>query len=237
MKLFRSMKRSFQPHPGFLLASLLAGNWVVADDTHTLATGNKTTADARRVSPVQQHASATDASSATTSNITHTSGAAVTNTLPPLPPGVVELKFSEFFRQPIGPRGLDYTDRLRSLEGRRIRILGYMVRQDRPADHGFLLAPLPQTLHEEEYGLCDDLPATTLHVFTTPEAPGQTAFTPGLLLLTGKLRLGNRLELDGRTSTVRLELDPPTPDQQAAMARANPKPADAGAEAHTGPGR
>ena len=52
-----------------LLGFLLTGSTVVADDVSNLATGNKTTADARRVSPVHLHASATDATSATTLNL------------------------------------------------------------------------------------------------------------------------------------------------------------------------
>lgn len=143
-----------------------------------------------------------------------------TNALPPLPPGVTELKFNEFFRSPTGPRGLELTDTLRRLEGRRIRILGYMARQTKPVDRCFLLAPVPLTLNEIEYGHADDLPAATLHVFTTEEAPVQTPYTPGPLFLTGKLSLGNRLEADGRTSTVRLFLDPPTLEQKQAMEQA-----------------
>lgn len=142
------------------------------------------------------------------------------NALPPLPPGVSELKFSDFFRQPIGPRGLEYTDQLRSLEGRRIRILGYMVQQTKPVDRCFLFAPMPVSLNEHEYGHADDLPATALHVLTDEAAPAQTPFTPGPLLLTGKLSLGNRTEADGRISTVRLLLDPPTAEQKAAAERA-----------------
>lgn len=201
----------------FLLGFLLAGSTVVADDASPIASGNKVTANPRRTSAVQPHASAMDAASATISNLNQLS---LTNTLPPLPPGVIDLKFSEFFRQPIGPRGLEYTDRLRSLEGRRIRILGYMVRQDQPVARRFLLSPVSQTLHQEEYGPCDDLPATTVHVCTSAESPTNTPFTPGLLLLTGKLSLGNRTEADGRISTVRLELDAPTPEQQSQAAHA-----------------
>ena len=203
-----------------LLGFLLAGSPVVADDADNLASGNQTPGKQdRRVSSVPLHASATDAASATTSNF-FASTPVATNALPPLPPGVTELKFSDFFRQPIGPRGLEFTDRLRSLEGRRIRILGYMVRHDQPAERCFLLAPLPLTLHEREYGHADDLPAATLHVLTTPEAPAQTPYTPGLLLLTGRLSLGNRVEADGRTSVVRLQLDPPTPGQLEAAEKA-----------------
>jgi hypothetical protein len=78
-----------------------------------------------------------------------------TNALPPLPPSVGKLKFSKFIRQPIGQRGLEYSEKLRSLEGRRIRILGYLVGQDHRAERRFRLAP-------------------KLHVFATEDAPAQT---------------------------------------------------------------
>jgi hypothetical protein len=38
-----------------------------------------------------------------------------------------------------------------------------------------------------------------------------------MLLLTGTLNLGTREEADGRISSVRLVLDPPTPDQRKAL--------------------
>ena len=201
----------------FLLGILLAGSPVVADDVN-LAPGqpanDSLTRRDRRDSSTP--ASATEAASATTPGTNQPFSILSTNALPPLPSGVSELKFSEFFRQPIGPRGLEYTAKLRRLEGRRIRILGYMTRQTKPVDHCFLLAPVPLTLNEIEYGHADDLPAATLHVFTTEDAPVRTPYTPGPLLLTGTLRLGNRLEADGRTSTVRLQLDPPTAEQKEA---------------------
>lgn len=224
VKLNQAMKRkNFWWH--FLVGALLVANTVVADDVK-LATGQHANADlVRRVSQQSSlTASATEAASATTSATNQTRlatlGGVNTNALPPLPPGVTELKFNEFFRQPIGPRGLEYTEKLRSLEGRRIRILGYMARQAQPVDRCFLLATVPLTLNEIEYGHADDLPATTLHVFTTEDAPVQTPHTPGPLLLTGKLSLGNRLEADGRTSVVRLFLDPPTPEQKQAAEQA-----------------
>jgi hypothetical protein len=111
-----------------------------------------------------------------------------------------------------------------------------MVRQDEPAAHCFLLAPGPVNLHEEEYGHADDLPATALHVITDEAGPAQTPFTPGQLLLTGKLSLGNRLEADGRISTVRLFLDPPSAEQKAAaeQALAAARKNDAAAQDHHG---
>jgi hypothetical protein len=87
-----------------------------------------------------------------------------------------------------------------------------MVREGEAHPGFFLLAPRPVTLHEEEYGLCDDLPGSTLHVFLPPGEEAITApYTPGLLCLTGTLRLGPREEADGRVSVARLELDPVRP--------------------------
>jgi len=201
----------------FLLGFLLTGSLAVADEVSPIATRNQTTVSPRAVSAIPVHASATGAVSATTSNINPT---LMTNTLPPLPPGVSELRFNEFFRQPIGPRGVEPTPKLRSLDGRRIRILGYMVRQVKPMEHCFLLAARPVTVNEVEYGFADDLPVTTLHVITASETLAVTPFTPGPLLLTGKLSVGNRVEADGRVSTVRLFMDAPSPEQLQAAAKA-----------------
>jgi hypothetical protein len=136
--------------------------------------------------------------------------------LPPLPEGVAELRFADFFKTPVGPRGLELTDRLRSLDGRRVRLLGFMVRQTDPLPHCFLLAPRPVTLHEHEYGFADELPASTVHVFTPTNLPPAVPFTPDPLLLTGTLGVGNRNEPSGRVSLVRLQLDPPTEAQRQA---------------------
>ena len=61
--------------------------------------------------------------------------------LPPLPAGVAELHFSEFFRLPAGPLGLEFTERLKSLDGRRVRIVGYVVGSDVPSPGRFILSP------------------------------------------------------------------------------------------------
>lgn len=139
--------------------------------------------------------------------------------IPQAPEGVMDLKFGELFK-PVGPRGLEHSDRLRGLDGKRVRMLGYMVKQSRPMPWTFLLSPVPVTLHETEYGFAEDMPATVLHVFTPRNATPIVPFTPGLMLLTGTLSVGNKEEPDGRVSTVRLTLDPPTPDQRAAMVQA-----------------
>ena len=141
-----------------------------------------------------------------------------TPALPPLPPGVSELTFADFYKQPIGPLGLDYSDRLKSLDGKRVRIVGYMVRQSAPVPWTFLLSPIPATLHESEFGFSEDLPSATLHVRVQRNPLPVVPYTPGPMLLTGLLGIGTQEEADGRISSVRLTLDPPTGEQQRLLA-------------------
>jgi hypothetical protein len=137
--------------------------------------------------------------------------------LPPLAEGVSDLKFKELFKSPVGDRGLEFSDTAKGLDGKKVRILGYMVRQSTPMPWKILLAPMPTTVCEREYGFADDLPASVVHV-TLPKTPSPLApFTPGPLLLTGTLHLGNREEVDGRVSAVRLDLDRPAVPPETAV--------------------
>lgn len=130
--------------------------------------------------------------------------------VPPLPPGTVQLKFSDFFERPAGPRGLVPTARLRALEGQRVRLLGYMVQQDLPLPGRFLLAQRPVILAERADGAADDLPPDVVYVqFPALSARRVVPYAPGLLLVEGQLRVGAADEPDGRVSYVRLELELP----------------------------
>lgn len=153
--------------------------------------------------------------------------------LPPPPAGVTHLDFEQFFRKPVGPRGLELTDKLQSLNGRKVRLLGYMVKQERRTPGLFLLSPVPASTHESHYGLADDLPASTVHVFVPTMKYQVLPHTPGLMLLTGTLDVGNREEASGRISTVRLTLDPP--QVTAGQAGTNAVAAVASAEVPSSP--
>jgi hypothetical protein len=123
---------------------------------------------------------------------------------------VVDLKFGDFFRRPVGPRGLEATALLRSLDGQRVRIVGYMVRQDgsNPMAGLLVLAPLPVSMGEEDESFADDLPATAVYVHLAEAQKAQRLpHMPGLMALIGTLQLGAQAESDGRRSMVRLLLD------------------------------
>jgi hypothetical protein len=129
--------------------------------------------------------------------------------LPSPPAGVTELKFSDFFVAPVGPRGLEFTKKLRDLDGKRVRILGYMVQQENALPGAFILSPYPAQIHDHDNALADSLPPAVVHV-TVPTNPDKPVpFSPRLLLLTGTLSVGNKTEPDGRMSRVRLAADAP----------------------------
>ena len=121
--------------------------------------------------------------------------------------GVADLKFRDFFRLPIGPAGLEPTERLLALDGKRVRLVGYMVEREESVPGTLILAPLPLATAESEDGAADDLPAAVAYVHLDGAAPRSLPYLPGLLRLTGTLQVGVREEADGRASTVRLQLD------------------------------
>jgi hypothetical protein len=125
------------------------------------------------------------------------------------PPGdVAELRFRDVFKLPAGPRGLELTDRLSELDGRRVRLVGYMVQAG--IDGGFVLSPLPAVLGDADEGLADDLPPSAVLVEMPDQAQLRSGHMPGLIQVTGRLRVGSAesADLPGRVFPLRLELDP-----------------------------
>jgi hypothetical protein len=132
---------------------------------------------------------------------------APTSTLPALPADIAELKFRDFFVMPVGPSGLEMTPKLLALDGRRVRILGYMAQQEDPHPGFFMLTPVPVHVAEASDGLAEDLPPATLFVhLPAAQASHVASHQAGLLVLTGTLSVGNREEGGGRISMMRLQL-------------------------------
>ena len=155
--------------------------------------------------------------------------------LPKAPAGVSDLRFDEIFRNPIGPKGLEFSPRLLELAGQRVRILGYQVKQSRPTPWTLMLAPMPLVSNEVEFGLAEDLPPTVVRVLLPRGHQPLTPHSNGLFLLTGRLEVGDREEPDGRHSLVRLHLDrdnststASTPEIRGETAPTNPLSASEG---------
>ena len=133
----------------------------------------------------------------------------------------LELGFSDFFVQPIGPRGLQPTARLLAASGHEVRLVGFMVQRELPQAGQFFLTPRPVAMAEHADGEADDLPASTVTV-VLPEAQRSrfVAHQPGPLALSGRLEYGPAEDATGRVSWVRLHLAPDALAAQPAVAAA-----------------
>lgn len=122
---------------------------------------------------------------------------------------ISELRFQDIFKLPIGERGPEPTAKLLALNHQRVRITGYQVKEGEPRAGVFILAPNPVEMSEMEDGAADDLPAATIfaHMPAT-DASKIIAYRSGPRELTGVLDIGNQEEANGRTSFVRLHIDP-----------------------------
>lgn len=120
--------------------------------------------------------------------------------------GIPEVSFRDLFRASSGASGLEYTERATALAGKPVKLHGYMVRQTQPIPWAFILSPVPQSLHEREYGECDDLPVTAIHVFLPRSSPPIPARHNGQVTVTGVLELGGHEEADGRVSPARIQI-------------------------------
>lgn len=143
--------------------------------------------------------------------------------LPPAPPGVSDLGFGEFFG-PIGDRGLEYSRKIRELDGAQVRLVGHMVREAVHTPGLFLFAGWPVSLEAKAACSVDDPPPSVVHVLVPASVDRPVPFRPGRLVLRGRLELGPRLEADGRNSVVRLILEARSAEQLLPGSAANSKP-------------
>jgi len=121
----------------------------------------------------------------------------------------IDLRFAGFFKRPVGPRGLELADALRAADGRRVRLVGYMVAQEQPVAGRFMLTPRPVRLSEHADGDADDLPPATVTVLLDASQRERiVAHESGLVALTGRLALARDEDAAGRVSWVQLQLDP-----------------------------
>jgi hypothetical protein len=125
------------------------------------------------------------------------------------PAAPVELRFADFFRTPVGPKGMEMSETLRQAGGQVVRLVGYMVQQEIPQPGRFMLTPRPVQMSEHADGEADDLPAATVMVYLDPDQQNwKMAHARGLLEVSGRLSVGRFEEADGRVSWVRLQLTP-----------------------------
>jgi hypothetical protein len=97
------------------------------------------------------------------------------------------------------------TARARALAGSRVRILGYMARQEEPSPGGFWLTSRPVECDEGGGGTAD-LPPGSVRVLVSGEPP---APIDGPIAVIGVFEVGNRSSEGGAASAFRLRIDRP----------------------------
>lgn len=136
---------------------------------------------------------------------------------------IASLGFDEFFKMPVGRFGLEMSDKLKGLDGKKVRLRGFMVKEDRcrgghahnPADADkevvkgrFMLSPAPVMVSYACFGTSDDLFPQTVFVRIPELANKPVPYSSTPLELIGTLSVGPSQEPDDRISQVRLDLDP-----------------------------
>jgi hypothetical protein len=119
-------------------------------------------------------------------------------------PKAEPLAFGELFVP--SPRELRPSPRLQALDGRRVRLTGFMVRMEVPPRGAFYLASRPVDCDESGAGT-GDLPPEAVRVVVR-SSPGEVVpWVPSPLEVTGVLELGPEADEAGRVSAIRIVLD------------------------------
>jgi hypothetical protein len=77
----------------------------------------------------------------------------------------IALEFQSFFKMPLGPKGLEVTDKVVQANGRFVRLQGFMVKNEIPVRGSFILSPRPVQLSEHADGDANDLPASACWIY------------------------------------------------------------------------
>jgi hypothetical protein len=126
------------------------------------------------------------------------------------PAPVTDLSFREFFRLPVGPKGLEPTEKLLSLNHKTVRLQGHLVMEEEPLPGLAMMTPVPTALAELADGPADYLPPATLFIHLHSEqAKKFVTHRPGVWTAVGRLELGGKQEPNGRVSYVRLIVEDP----------------------------
>jgi hypothetical protein len=138
------------------------------------------------------------------------SGTVLAQSVPPAGPAdISELRFADFFQTPLGPKGAQTTPVLLQADGKTVRLVGYMVQQERPTLGHFMLTPRPVRMSEHADGDADDLPIAWAMVYLDPsQSDFVVPYVRGRIEVQGTVSVGRLEEQDGRVSWVRLQLAP-----------------------------
>src|ERR1700682_2164972 len=94
-----------------------------------------------------------------------------------------------------------------ALDGKRVRIEGYMARTDEPLRGAFWLCKRP-VMNDEEGDGSADLPIESILVVLSPRTREPVPTIERALSVEGVFRVGRQVDKDGTVSSFRIILDP-----------------------------
>lgn len=119
---------------------------------------------------------------------------------------ITQLEFRDFFAA--DTQELKPSTKLLGLQGKRVRMIGFMAQMEQPPPGVFYLCARP-VYADESGGGTADLPPAHVRVIVRSAREQAVAFVRRPIEVTGILEVGNQAEPDGTVSAVRLVLDPP----------------------------
>jgi hypothetical protein len=119
------------------------------------------------------------------------------------------LELQAFFKLPIGPKGLEVTQKVLDASGHLVRLTGFMVKNEMPLQGAFMLAPRPIQLSEHADGDANDLPASVCWVYLdNSQKNWLVPHIPGPVTVEGHFTLKRVEAPDGSISWFHLQLAP-----------------------------
>lgn len=121
----------------------------------------------------------------------------------------VEIRFQDFFKLPIGPKGVDFSSKAITLIGQYVAVTGYMVKSDAAHEGQFFLTPNPLEINELDDGPANDLPVNAVLVkLDKSQSKLQIAQEDGLVRVQGQLELGRQENESGEVTWIRVIVSP-----------------------------
>ena len=132
------------------------------------------------------------------------------------------LELQALFKMPVGPQGLEVSDTVLNASGKKVRLTGYMVKNEMPMPGVFMLAPRPVQMSEHADGEANDLPASVCWVYLDDRQKNWLVpHVPGLLTVEGQFTF-NRIEAsDGSVAWFHLKLAPDAVNAASSDARSS----------------
>jgi hypothetical protein len=75
------------------------------------------------------------------------------------------LEFQSFFKMPMGAKGFEVSEKVLQASGQKVRLTGFMVKNEIPTPGAFILSPRPVQMSEHADGDANDLPASVCWVY------------------------------------------------------------------------